>query len=353
VKEAAEKVAATEATEALKAATEKTAGAAHAAARKGAAAQGDSAEKLATEKMAVIHVDAEQIAAAEKWEKMVAAEKAAVEEAATAEEAAAMERAVAEGKTAAEEKTAAEGGTAAKEETADSSDEMEGLDADFGQPHVVSTSVVSEAERRAAKATETAAEQDRQHSIREAGGLLAGDELVFRHPADDTEVVGRRMFGSNVKCLGDEHSFQPESTCVAQQEWLPSSGELVVVAGVADGAGWLVAADGERVPGVWAFRGEHLSRVFGPGVLGTVWDVDSDEEEVSVDAFHWPNPVELDHGDGWFEKDELMVTISSHRKVRVVAVEKYARGGEMLLVEDAEEVEHDEETDFDVDLDFD
>jgi hypothetical protein len=94
--------------------------------------------------------------------------------------------------------------------------------------------------------------------------------------------------------------------------------------------------------------------VFEPGVLGTVWDLDSNGEEVSVDAFHWPNPVDLDHGDGWLQQDGLMKTISSHRKVGVVAVEKYtARGSEMLLVEDAEEVEHDEETDFDVDLDFD
>ena len=88
-------------------------------------------------------------------------------------------------------------------------------------------------------------------------------------------------------------------------------------------------------------------------MLGTVWDVDTDEEEVSVDAFHWPNPVDLDHGDGWYQKDGLMGTISSHRKVRVITVERYAREGKMLLVKDAEEVEHDEETDFDVNLDFD
>ena len=141
---------------------------------------------------------------------------------------------------------------------------------------------------------------------------------------------------------------------MAQREWLPSSGDLVMVAGADDGAGWLVAADGGRIPGVWAFRGEHLSRVFEPGALGTVWDVDSDREEVAVEAFHWPSPVDLDHGDGWFEKDESIGTISTNRKVRVVAEEKYtARGGEMLLVEDAEEVEYDEETDFDVSLDFD
>ena len=279
------------------------------------AAEQNSAEKMAAEEMLQLQV---------QWGETAAAQKAAVEKAAAAEE-----------------------------EAADSSDEMEGADADFGQPHVVSTSVVPEAERRAAVAAEADAEQERQHSIREAGGLLAGDKLVFRHPADDTELVGRRVFGGNIKSLGTEHSFQPESTCVTQQEWLPSSGELVVVAGAADGAGWLVAADGGRVPGAWAFRGEHLSRVFELGVLGTIWDVDSDEEEVPVEAFHWPSPVDLDHGDGWFQKDELMGTISSHRKVRVVAVEKYARGGEMLLVEDAEEVEHDEETDFDVDLDFD
>ena len=105
--------------------------------------------------------------------------------------------------------------------------------------------------------------------------------------------------------------------------------------------------------GVWAFRGEDLSSVFELGVLGTVWDVDNDGEEVSVDTFHWPNLVDLDHRDGWFQQDGLMGSTSSHHKVRVIAVEKYSRGGEMLLVEDAEEAEHDEETDFDVNLDFD
>ena len=57
-----------------------------------------------------------------------------------------------------------------------------------------------------------AAEQERQHKIREAGGLLAGDELVSRHPTDDTEVMESTVFGNNVKCFGGEHSFQPEST---------------------------------------------------------------------------------------------------------------------------------------------
>ena len=241
-------------------------------------------------------------------------------------------------------------GGAEGEGAADEADSEEEADADFGQPHVTTTSVVSEAEHRVVEAAEAAAEQERQHSIREAGGLLAGDGLVFRHPAEGTQVLGHRMIGES---MGGEHSFEPGSACVAQQEWLPSSGELVVVAGAADGLGWLVAADGGRVPGVWAFPGKHLSRVFGLGVLGTVWDVDSDDEEVVVDAFHWPSPVELDHGDGWFQQDGLMGSISSHRKVRVIAVEGYSRGGEMLLVEDAEEVEHDEETDFDVDLDFD
>jgi hypothetical protein len=331
----------------------------------GAAPEQKAAEQKATEQkaeQAVTEQIAEQVAAeqavkeaAEKVAAGAAAEQKAAEQN-SAEKMAAEEMLqlqVQWGETAAAQKAAVEKAAAAEEEAADSSDEMEGADADFGQPHVVSTSVVPEAERRAAVAAEADAEQERQHSIREAGGLLAGDKLVFRHPADDTELVGRRVFGGNIKSLGTEHSFQPESTCVTQQEWLPSSGELVVVAGAADGAGWLVAADGGRVPGAWAFRGEHLSRVFELGVLGTIWDVDSDEEEVPVEAFHWPSPVDLDHGDGWFQKDELMGTISSHRKVRVVAVEKYARGGEMLLVEDAEEVEHDEETDFDIDLDFD
>jgi len=341
VKEAAEKVAAGAAAE-QKAAEQKTAEqAAEQAAEQTVAKQAavEQAVKETAEKVAA------GAAAEQKAAEQNSAEKMAAEEM--------LQLQVQWGETAAAQKAAVEKAAAAEEEAADSSDEMEGADADFGQPHVVSTSVVPEAERRAAVAAEADAEQERQHSIREAGGLLAGDKLVFRHPADDTELVGRRVFGGNIKSLGTEHSFQPESTCVTQQEWLPSSGELVVVAGAADGAGWLVAADGGRVPGAWAFRGEHLSRVFELGVLGTIWDVDSDEEEVPVEAFHWPSPVDLDHGDGWFQKDELMGTISSHRKVRVVAVEKYARGGEMLLVEDAEEVEHDEETDFDVDLDFD
>ena len=63
--------------------------------------------------------------------------------------------------TAAAQKAAVEKAAAAEEEAAGSSDEMEGLDADFGQPHVVSTSVVPEAERRAAEAADAAAEQGR------------------------------------------------------------------------------------------------------------------------------------------------------------------------------------------------
>ena len=36
-----------------------------------------------------------------------------------------------------------------------------------------------------------------------------------------------------------------------------------------------------------------------------------------------------------------MGTITRHRKVKFLAAEEYARGGEMLLVEDAKRVEYD------------
>ena len=96
---------------------------------------------MEVEEMAANQVDTEQAAAA-GYKKIAAAEKAVAEEAAGAEEAAAAKGAAAEGKTAAEE------------EATDSSDEMEGLDADFGQTHVVSTSMVPEDERKAVEAAD-------------------------------------------------------------------------------------------------------------------------------------------------------------------------------------------------------
>ena len=107
---------------------------------------------------------------------------------AAAEEVAAEEKAAAEEEEAAVKEEAADG-----DSSSSSGDEMEDLDADFGQPHVVTTSVVPEAERKAAKAAGAVAEHLRQRTIREAGGVLAGDKLVFKHPADDTEVIGRRV----------------------------------------------------------------------------------------------------------------------------------------------------------------
>jgi len=232
--------------------------------------------------------------------------------------------------------------------------EEERVDADFGQTHVSTTSVVPEPERKAVEAAAELAEQERQQAFQESGGVLAGDELVFRQRSysdEDAEVVARRVFGGD---LGAEHSFQPGSNCVVQRDWHPSAGGQVLVAGAADGAGWLEDAKGVMTPGVWSTVPQQLTRAFQVGVLGSVWCGDSEEEvDVAVDAYHWPSPVRLDHGDGWFEEDGLMGTINPHRKVRLLAVAEYARGGEMLLVEDAEEVEYDLETDFDTSLKFD
>jgi len=242
----------------------------------------------------------------------------------------------------------------ADESSSVSETEEERVDADFGQTHVSTTSVVPEPERKAVEAAAELAEQERQQAFQESGGVLAGDELVFRQRSfsdEDAEVVAHRVFGGD---LGGEHSFQPGSSCVVQRDWHPSTGGQVLVAGEANGAGWLRDAEGKTTPGVWSTVPQQLTRAFQVGVLGSVWCGDSEEEvDVAVDAYHWPSPVRLDHGDGWFEEDGLIGTISPHRKVRLLAIAEYARGGEMLLVEDAEEVEFDLETDFDTSLKFD
>ena len=242
----------------------------------------------------------------------------------------------------------------ADESSSVSETEEERVDADFGQTHVSTTSVVPEPERKAVEAAAELAEQERQQAFQESGGVLAGDELVFRQRSfsdEDAEVVAHRVFGGD---LGGEHSFQPGSSCVVQRDWHPSTGGQVLVAGEANGAGWLRDAEGKTTPGVWSTVPQQLTRAFQVGVLGSVWCGDSEEEvDVAVDAYHWPSPVRLDHGDGWFEEDGLIGTISPHRKVRLLAIAEYARGGEMLLVEDAEEVKFDLETDFDTSLKFD
>ena len=58
--------------------------------------------------------------------------------------------------------------------------------------------MVPEDERKAVEAADADAEQERQHSIREAGGVLAGDKLVIRHPTEGIEVVPYRL------CRGSE-----------------------------------------------------------------------------------------------------------------------------------------------------
>ena len=52
-----------------------------------------------------------------------------------------------------------------------------------------------------------------------------------------------------------------------------------------------MGADGERVSGVWAFEAALLSTVFGVGMRGRVWDLDSEGEEVAVEAFQWPSVI--------------------------------------------------------------
>ena len=76
-----------------------------------------------------------------------------------------------------------------------------------------------------------------------------------------------------------------------------------MVAGSANGAGWLVAEDRGRVPGVWAVAPRAARQGIPKEIVGTIWDEDSDGgardidgEVVAVDAFHWPPTIELDHG---------------------------------------------------------
>ena len=130
-----------------------------------------------------------------------------------------------------------------------------------------------------------------------------------------------------------------------------------MVAGSAEGAGWLVAEDGERISGVWAVAPKLLAKEFQIEIVGTVWNESSEGEVPTADTFHSPSQVELhfpDRSDCCIENDGLMGTITPHRKVKLLAIEEYARGTEeMLLVEDAEVVEYDIVSDFDEGLNFD
>jgi hypothetical protein len=227
---------------------------------------------------------------------------------------------------------------------------------DFGQPHVTTTSVVPEVERRAAAAAAELVEQKQQQQFSDTGGVRAGDRLIFR-PGTETAVVGHKGFVAAAGWEGEERAFEASTECVVQADWHPSYGRRVMVAGSAEGAGWLVAEDGERISGVWAVAPELLCKKFQVGIVGTVWDEGSEGEVTAVEAFHWPSQVEMhfpDRSDCCIENDGMMGTITSRRKVKLVAIEEYARGTEeMLLVEDAELVECDIVSDFDVGLNFD
>ena len=108
---------------------------------------------------------------------------------------------------------------------------------------------------------------------------------------------------------------------------------------------------------MWAVAPELLAKKFQVGIVGTVWDEDGEGEVTAVDAFHWPSQVELhfpDRSDCCIENDGLMGTITPRRKVKLLAIEEYARGTEeMLLVEDVEVVECDIVSDFDEGLKLD
>ena len=63
--------------------------------------------------------------------------------------------------------------------------------------------------------------------------------------------------------------------------------------------------------------------------------------------------VEVDQGDAWCAEEGIIGIVNPRRMVRLVAVEQHARGGDMLLIEDAEDIDYDLEADWDVSLEFD
>ena len=159
------------------------------------------------------------------------------------------------GESAAEEKSAAE----------EEADFEEDADTDFGQPRVTTTSVVPEAERRAAAAAAELVEQQHAATLQRFRGCAssAGDKLIFRHDGG-TAVVGHKGFVAAAGWKGEERAFGTSTGCVVQADWHPSYGRRVVVAGsaLAEGAGWLVAEDGERIsgPGCGQWRQSILPR---------------------------------------------------------------------------------------------
>ena len=293
-----------------------------------------SADEEEAEQSADEHQEAEQIAAEEEEAELGVAEGAGVE--------------------------AAEG----EEDEA----EIEEADREFGQPHVQETSLeagptwaeIVEAEK---KAEEEEVEMRRQ--FQESGGVSAGQTLVVQDSDDGCSVVhARKTDGTDQRCR-----LKIGSRAVAQQDWHPSTGGDVVVAGAADGHSYLMGAKkGTRLPGVWAVSPGSLTRPFGAGAVGFVYegeDSDTQEgEQGKVQAFHWPGGVHLnkwqEDGVHWYKCEGRLGRMPVGRMVRVVAVEELARYStvcwshtDMLSVEDVMEQEFGLETDFDADLECD
>jgi hypothetical protein len=131
-------------------------------------------------------------------------------------------------------------------------------------------------------------------------------------PGGGTAVVGHKGCVAAAGWEGEERTFEANTECVVQAGWHPSYGRRVTVAGLAEGAGWLVAEGGERISGVWAVAPELLAKKFQIGIVGTVWDEGSEGEVTAADAFHWPSQVELhfqDRSDCCIENDGLMGTV--------------------------------------------
>jgi hypothetical protein len=182
--------------------------------------------------------------------------------------------------------------------------------------------------------------QEADDDQRRAGGVCRGDELVLLHGSGlDGCVPACRSDGPN-----DEIQLVKGHTVVAEQDWHPEDGALVLVSKNGKGVGWMQTLGENNVPGtvggVWKVSSQYLSHSLAVGTVGTVWispDSDSDhddegEEDRCAQVFY----TSFSGAQGY--ADEAMGSIPGDRQVRVCLIAR-SRGSKTskLLIEDVNE----------------
>jgi hypothetical protein len=217
------------------------------------------------------------------------------------------------------------------------------MDSDYFRPgydrvHPVSPGPTARDIRQKVEEQE-AERQEADDDLRRAGGVCKGDELVLLHGSEPDGCVP--AYQSNGP---GEEQFVHGHTVVAEEDWHPEEGSLVLVSKNGEGAGWMQTLKENNVPGTvggaWKVQAKHLSHSLSVGTVGTVWDnADSDsdhedecEEDGYVEVFYTPANAVRGYA------DEAMGSIPIDRQVRVCFIARSTgstgRSSNKLLIED-------------------